>query len=67
MFETRWRLKGCPRCRGDLCAQSNGSRGIVWHCLQCGRTDEAEMQVIRLKRKDGATDLVVRRVEKVAV
>ena len=31
-----YRLKGCPRCRGDLawCVDVDGA---YWACLQCGR------------------------------
>ena len=28
-----WRLRSCPRCRGDMYLDEQKS----WHCLQCGR------------------------------
>ena len=28
---TRWKLKGCPRCRGDIYIDNEGE-----NCLQCG-------------------------------
>lgn len=42
--KTRWRLKGCPRCGGDLYLNDDGE----WECLQCGRGNG--------KRKDVQTD-----------
>lgn len=31
----RWKLKGCPRCKGDLLVEKNDNK---WeeYCLQCG-------------------------------
>lgn len=31
-----WRLKGCPRCNGDLWLDCDDNRRGVWHCLACG-------------------------------
>jgi hypothetical protein len=31
---TRWRLRGCPRCSGDLYCEPWA--GLGWRCLQCG-------------------------------
>ena len=33
--QPRWRLRGCPRCKGDLNYNSYASD---WACLQCGYT-----------------------------
>ena len=30
-----WRLKSCPRCRGDLISE-DCTYAIVWSCIQCG-------------------------------
>jgi len=30
-----WKLKGCPRCNGDLLVYQN-EYGLVENCLQCG-------------------------------
>jgi len=30
-----WKLKGCPRCRGDIFVHKE-SDGIYEHCLSCG-------------------------------
>jgi hypothetical protein len=32
---SRWKLKGCPRCRGDIYVEKEDNN---WHeqCLQCG-------------------------------
>ena len=30
---TRWKLKGCPRCNGDININDEGE-----NCLQCGYT-----------------------------
>ena len=32
VWYTTWRLKQCPRCKGDLYREAAG-----WCCLQCGR------------------------------
>ena len=31
----KWKLKGCPRCKGDLLVERSGDK---WdeYCLQCG-------------------------------
>ena len=34
-----WILKNCPRCKGDLYTDSDGS-GCYDSCLQCGYTRE---------------------------
>lgn len=34
VIKTRWRLKSCPRCRGDFFLDTD-SYSRCWHCLQC--------------------------------
>jgi hypothetical protein len=34
----RWRLRGCPRCKGDLNITKNDQGGLTESCLQCGYT-----------------------------
>lgn len=34
---TRWKLKGCPRCGGDVFLDVE-EEGWFGHCLQCGYT-----------------------------
>ena len=34
---SNWKLKGCPRCNGDLLADK-GEYGTYENCLQCGYT-----------------------------
>ena len=34
-----WRLKGCPKCKGDLCL-TRDIDGSYEQCLQCGYTRE---------------------------
>ncbi|OGT27923.1 MAG: hypothetical protein A2Z17_04080 [Gammaproteobacteria bacterium RBG_16_66_13] len=36
------RLKGCPRCGGDLYLHSDLD-GPFWLCLQCGRATDAKL------------------------
>jgi len=31
----RWRLGGCPRCKGDVFLDSEDGQ-VLGHCLQCG-------------------------------
>ena len=33
---TRWRLKDCFQCGGDMCLDKD-QHGEEWQCLQCGR------------------------------
>lgn len=35
-----WRLKGCPKCRGDLCVHRDLD-GWCEECLQCGYVGDA--------------------------
>ena len=35
------RLKGCPRCGGDLALQQDLD-GLLWLCVQCGHWLDAE-------------------------
>lgn len=32
----RWKLKGCPRCQGDMVVYNDYEQGIAESCLQCG-------------------------------
>ena len=36
------RLKGCPRCRGDMYFEPS-LEGVFWVCLQCGNAVEARL------------------------
>jgi len=36
-----WRLKGCPRCGGDMCIERSRD-GWEEHCLQCSSIREYE-------------------------
>lgn len=47
-FQSRWRLKGCPRCQGDLYSFiNNGKYRIIWHCLQCGYENTERARVVK--------------------
>ena len=37
-----WRLKGCPRCGGDLFLEKDYEVGYYLECLQCSYTRELE-------------------------
>ena len=47
LLRPRWRLKGCPRCRGDL----NVDYHDEWCCLQCGYTDTPRVEINVSKRR----------------
>jgi DNA-directed RNA polymerase subunit M/transcription elongation factor TFIIS len=44
-----WKIKGCPRCSGDLFLQSEWG---IWteHCLQCGYEKELSLSARELER-----------------
>ena len=37
--QSRWKLGGCPRCKGDLYLERDDGMTFV-HCLQCGYIGE---------------------------
>ena len=37
-WNTKWLLKSCPRCRGDLFLVKNEDRKWMWECVQCARS-----------------------------
>lgn len=37
MLTSKMRLKGCPRCAGDLMPDRSDASGNTLACLQCGR------------------------------
>ncbi len=39
-----WKLKGCPRCDGDL-SVNDAEYGMVENCLQCGYLHYIENEV----------------------
>jgi hypothetical protein len=41
-----WRLKGCPRCKGDMMFDGNVDDGRRWLCLQCGHGHHELVDVI---------------------
>lgn len=51
-LKTRWILKGCARCQGDLALEFI-DHIWSWNCLACGR--EYSLEFIRelVVRKDG--------------
>ena len=56
LTEKRWKLKGCPRCGGDLyLADQQRGKGIFysrwreWGCLQCGFNEEEITEVAEYK------------------
>lgn len=42
----KWKLKGCPRCKGDLYYESYFND---WICLQCGYYVEEKIKIIKRK------------------
>lgn len=53
----RWKLKGCPKCGGDLALEDDGDGVIGWKCLLCskvwstGRLELLEAERLRLERE----------------
>lgn len=45
VVKTRWQIKSCPRCRGDVYLDSDGYCRC-WHCLQCGYLEPVEDQPV---------------------
>ena len=43
MLNQKLRLKGCPRCAGDLMPDRSDNTGNSYACLQCGREFSAAM------------------------
>ncbi|MFC1871338.1 hypothetical protein ACFLYF_02935 [Chloroflexota bacterium] len=48
----KWRVKGCPRCGGDMFLET-GMEGWFWDCLLCGFRDE--VSEVELNQKAGQT------------
>ena len=43
MSNLKIRLKGCPRCAGDLMPDRSDASGNSYACLQCGREFSAAL------------------------
>jgi len=41
-----WRLKGCPKCGGDLIFEDDNK---TWHCLQCGKETEEKKELVLVR------------------
>ncbi len=52
-----WKLKGCPRCKGDLLVERAGDK---WdeYCLQCGYRRDLKVVAAKLPASDGVTAAV---------
>jgi len=52
----RWRVKGCPRCGGDMYLEIEVG-GWSWDCLLCGFREEIDRsefyEKVPVKRKKG--------------
>lgn len=48
---TKWKLKGCPRCNGDVLIESD-EYGWFEHCLQCGYRQD--MKILAKYQEQGA-------------
>lgn len=42
-----FRLRGCPRCGGDLELRRDPQVGWEWHCVQCGHSADAWRDIRR--------------------
>ena len=60
----RWKLKGCPRCKGDLLVERAGDK---WdeYCLQCGYRRDLKVVSPHTPLADGVAPAMV--VDKAAV
>lgn len=47
-----WKLKGCPRCKGDLLVERAGDK---WdeYCLQCGYRRDLKVVATKVPVPDG--------------
>lgn len=52
-----WKLKGCPRCKGDLLVERAGDK---WdeYCLQCGYRRDLKVVATKIPVPDGVTAAV---------
>jgi ribosomal protein S27AE len=53
-----WRLRACPKCSGDLCAE-HGRRSWAENCLQCGYTLEHDGAPSTLASGEGTGRLLL--------
>ncbi|OGO40303.1 MAG: hypothetical protein A2147_02795 [Chloroflexi bacterium RBG_16_57_8] len=53
----KWKLKGCPRCKGDLLVERLEGK---WdeYCLQCGYRRDLKVVSPRVPLPDGVTPTV---------
>ena len=53
----KWKLKGCPRCKGDLLVERAGDR---WdeYCLQCGYRRDLKVVVPKMPVPDGVSPAI---------
>jgi hypothetical protein len=53
----KWKLKGCPRCKGDLLVERAGDK---WdeYCLQCGYRRDLKVVSLQAPVVDGVSPAV---------
>ena len=53
----KWKLKGCPRCKGDLLVERAGDK---WdeYCLQCGYRRDLKVISPKLPEPDGISPAI---------
>lgn len=53
----KWKLKGCPRCKGDLLVERSGDK---WdeYCLQCGYRRDLKVVAAQAPIADGVSPAV---------
>ncbi len=53
----KWKLKGCPRCKGDLLVERSGDK---WdeYCLQCGYRRDLKVVAAQAPVADGVAPAV---------
>ncbi len=53
----KWKLKGCPRCKGDLLVEHAGEK---WdeYCLQCGYRRDLKVVSPKVLLPDGIAPVV---------
>jgi len=54
---SRWKLKGCPRCKGDLLVEKNENRWAEY-CLQCGYRRDLKVVSVNVPVPDGVSPAV---------
>ena len=56
---TYWKLKGCPKCHGDVCVE-NQDYSATAYCLQCGgRSYILKSPKVECQAEDQRRELVV--------